>query len=386
MLGVLKISNSRGYKAHLFTLITLITLIAVTAATLLLSSCSPGQTGGGDATGGDKKVVDCIGREISVPAKVDSVACLYAYIGQAVVLLGGGEMITAAVAGMQRDELLLRKVPGIAQMPIPFRSEAINIESLLAIKPDFTLVRRSSAASPGEVEKLNKAKLPYAVIEFTNIEEQKYTIELIADIIGKEEQAEKYLAYYDSTLEMVRNRVAAIPADERRSVYHSVNEAVRTNHPNEISYYILERAGCVNVARDFNNAAVGGKVYVNVEQIYLWDPDCIIANESAATDYFRTQEAFTNLRAVREGRVYQLPVGATRWGHPGSIETPIATLYIAKLIYPQYFEDIDIRQEISDFYHNFWELDLEDYEIDSIISGVGMRQQKGGKQNKIIDK
>ena len=363
-------------------------------AALLLVACAAGG-GAGEAAGSANttpgsadpgagqaphSVVDYIGREVAIPEKVDSVAIMYAYIGQLTVLLDGGDKISAAVAGMQRDELLMRKVPGIADMPVPFRSSSINIESLMEIRPDMTLIRYETAANPGEMENLAKSGLAYAVVDFYNIEEQKESVRLVGALIGKTEQAERYLDYYDKTLALVASRVSAIPETQRVSVYHSVNEVVRTNHPKEISYYVLEAAGCINVARDFGTAEMGGKVNVSVEQIYLWDPDCVIANESAAVRYFNTNEAFAGLRAVREGRVYQLPVGASRWGHPGSIETPIATLYIAKLLYPQYFEDIDIRQEIENFYAEFWGIDLDPDDIDSIISGVGMRAPKDGSQ------
>ncbi|MCL1829458.1 MAG: ABC transporter substrate-binding protein [Oscillospiraceae bacterium] len=375
-------------------------ILSAFAAVLLMSSCSEGGAAGlppeqtvktpPEISAGippadvrnDMKVTvtDFTGREMTVPDRVDSVACLYAYIGQAVVLLDGGDKLSAVVAGMQRDELLMRKVPHIAEMPVPFRASAINIESLMGIKPDVTLIRYETAANPGEIENLEKSGLFYAVVDYRDIEQQKASIKLVGDIIGKTENAEKYLDYYDKTLDLIRSRTAGIPDDKRVSVYHSVNEVVRTNHPNEISYYVLEAVGCVNTAKDFNTAELGGKLYVNVEQIYLWDPDVVIANEAEAVEYFRTNEAFEGLRAVRENRVYQLPVGASRWGHPGSIETPIAALYIAKLLYPEYFEDIDIYKEITDFYHDFWLIDLEEEETESIISGVGMREPKAGSR------
>ena len=325
-------------------------------------------------------VVDYLEREIILPERIDSVACMYAYIGQVVVLLGGGDKITAAVAGMQRDELLLRKVPGIAEMPVPFRSSSINIESLLAVNPDITLIRYATAANPGELEKLERTGLIYAVVDYYNIEQQKASIKLVGDIIGRTEQAERYIEYYDSTLELIESRTSGIPDKDRVSVYHSVNEVVRTNHSNEISFYILQAVGCINVSEGFSDMGLGGSLNVNVEQIYLWDPDIVIANESAAVEYLKTNEAFSGLRAVREGKIYQLPVGASRWGHPGSVETPIAALYIAKLLYPEYFEDIDIRKEIYDFYNEFWEITLDEEDIDSIISGVGMREPKDGRQ------
>ena len=341
---------------------------------------APGEPPAADAQPAPKTAIDYIGREITIPDRVDTLACLYAYIGQVVVLLDGGEKLRAVVAGNQRDELLLRRVPGIADMPVPYNSGSINIETLLNVNPDVTLIRYATASSPGELEKLERAGLTYAVVDFYNIEQQKNSVRLVGDILGKEERAEKYITYYENTLDLIKNRTAAIPDEEKLSVYHSVNEVVRTNHANEISYYILDIIGCINVAEGFGNMEIGGSLNVNVEQIYLWDPDVVIANEPAAVAYFKTNEAFSGLRAVREGKVYQLPVGASRWGHPGSIETPIAALYIAKLLYPAYFEDIDIRKEITSFYQEFWEIDLDEEELDSIISGIGMREPKDGRQ------
>ncbi|MCL2121293.1 MAG: ABC transporter substrate-binding protein [Clostridiales bacterium] len=353
-------------------------IAVIAAAVLLLSACSAGGTPAAPLSG--KTVVDYLGREVAVPEQVESVAVFYNYIGQVVALLDGGDMIRAVVEGMKRDELLRRKIPGIADLPVPSGQSSINIETMMSIKPDITLMRYETAMNAGDIENMEKAGFLYAVVDFFDIETQRESIRLVGEIIGRTAQAEQYLAYYDQTLALIRSRTADIPEGERIRVYHSVNEVVRTNHPNEISYYVLEAVGCINVAEGFSTAELGGKVNVSVEQIYLWDPDVVIANEPAAVEYMRTNEAFTGLRAVREDRVYQLPVGASRWGHPGSLETPIAALYIAKLLYPTHFEDIDIREEIRDFYHDFWMLDLDEEEIESIISGVGMREPKDGRQ------
>jgi len=331
----------------------------------------------GEALAG-RTVTDYIGREVAVPSRVDTVAVMYNYIGQVAVLLGGGDKLRAVVGGMQRDELLLRKVPGIADMPVPSRGGSINIETLLEISPDVALIRYSTAVSPGEIEKLELSGLTWAVVDYFDMEQQIESIQTVGALIDKDEAAARYIDHYEKTIAFVRERTSAIPDEERVRVYHSVNEVLRTNHSNEISYYVLEDAGCVNVAAGFATEEMGVSVHVSVEQIYLWDPDIIIANEFSAVESFRSSEAYAGLRAVRENRVYQLPVAASRWGHPGSLETPIATLYIAKLLYPQYFEDIDIREEIINFYADFWEIDLDEDEVDSIISGRGMRQARDG--------
>ena len=122
----------------------------------------------------------------------------------------------------------------------------------------------------------------------------------------------------------------------------------------------------------------GDKGNATVEQIYVWDPDVVLVNEPSATEYFMTDAKFSGLRAVREGRVYQLPVGISRWAHPGSVESPIAALYIAKLLYPEQFDDIDMAEETKAFYERFFDIALSDEDVESILSGVGMRAAREG--------
>ena len=42
--------------------------------------------------------------------------------------------------------------------------------------------------------------------------------------------------------------------------------------------------------------------------------------------------------------------------------------WMAKVINPDVFKDIDIRQEVTDFYKNFFSYDLSDEELDTILA------------------
>ena len=324
----------------------------------------------------EKFVVDCDGNTVAIPAIVDRVAALYAYNGHLTVMLGAEDKLVAVIEGLKRDMLIRRKIPDIVDYPVPFTVDTINIESLMMTRPDVVFLRRDTGGNQGETEKLMKAGIPYAVVDYSSIEEQKYSIQLAGEILNQQQNAQDYLDYYTSTIAMIEERVAEIPEEKRLRVYQSVNEVVRTNHPGEISYEILDIVGAVNVAKAFTGELSGDKAFVNVETIYLWDPDCIVAIEPSAVNYLRTNENFASLRCVREGRVYQLPVGATRWTHPGSLETPIGALALAKLLYPDSFADVDMQKETRDFYQNFWRIDLTDEEIGEILSGSGMRLPK----------
>lgn len=347
------------------------------AVSILCTGCFSGKTpeDAGEPAGG--RLVDCAGRTVELPRERERIACLYAYTGHVAVLLQCEENIVAVVDGLKRDSLMREKVPGINELSTPYSSGAINIEELAAARPDLIFLRASNLQDEGELEKLDGLSVPYVVVEYITMEDQKESIRVMGQALDKQEEAEAYLSYYDRTIAMVRERLSALPEEKRKTVYHSVNEAVRTDIPDTLSYQVLEAAGCRNVVTGDEELRLDGeKGYASVEQIYLWDPDLILTNEPAAWEYFRTDAKFSGLRAVREDAVFQLPVGLSRWAHPGSLESPLAVLYIASTLYPEYFSEIDMSEEIRDFYKTFFRIELTDGEIDMILKGEGMRDPR----------
>lgn len=346
---------------------------------LLLSGCSKAAPAAALQTG--VTVTDCAGRTITVPEQVDRVACLYAYTGHVAVLLGVEDRIVAVVNGLKRDQVMQRKVENLDDLPCPYNSGSVNIEELAAAKPDLVLLRVENLADAGEQEKLDGTGIPYVVVDYVTMEDQLYSIEMMGRVLGREDRAKAYTTWYRDTVAMVRERLSAVPEAERVRVYHSVNEVVRTDIPDTLSYEVLSAAGCRNVVTSAGELRLdGNKGMTTVEQIYVWDPDVVLATEPDAAAYFNTNEKFAGLRAVREGRVYQLPVGISRWAHPGSLESPLAVLYIAQLLYPDLFSDIDMRAELTACYERFFDIRLTEKDVDQILSGQGMRAPKEGQK------
>lgn len=352
-------------------------ILWILALALLLGACSSSGTRK-EEKAAVHTVTDCAGRRVEVPDEINSISCLYAYAGHACVFMGCEDKITSVVNGLTRDQLMRRKIPEIDSLPAPYQEHAINIEELMDSSPDVILLRQENLADDGEVKKLDKTGIPYVVIDYSNMAEQRESIRVIGETLGTEEAAEEYLEYYQDTLDFVAERVAEIPENERKTVYHSVNEVIRSDIKDTLSYEILAAAGLRNVI-DLGEDGLtmdGNKAYSTVEQIYTWDPDLVLCNETAAWEYFQTDAKFAGLRAVREGAVYRLPIGLSRWGHPGSIETPLAVLYIARLVYPEAFADVDMEEETLSFYERFVHETLSPEEIAEIFSGYGMREEQ----------
>ncbi len=354
-----------------FTRLLIPSLLIVALAAGACSS--PVVTGGGGKT---ILVTDDVGREVAVPEQVERIACLFAVSGHAVTMLGRGEAVVAVVEGLHRDLVLNSICPSIGDAAVPITSGVINIEELLSVDPDVVFIQESTFNSEGETEKLDKVGLPWLVVSFSTIEEQKGTIEMIGRAIGRLELAQRFNEFYQECVDLVTERVAAIPEADRIRVYHSVNEATRTDKRGTLPAEWTEMAGAVNVSLDQDLRLLEDKYFASLEQILLWNPDVIIVNEDGVTDYILENPQWSPLKAVKQGKVYQMPNGVSRWGHPNSLETPLALVWTADLLYPELFADVDLEEMTRGFYQEFFRYELTDDELHGILSGRGMRIPK----------
>lgn len=322
-------------------------------------------------------VVDCMGRNVQVVKNPQRIACLCPEAGHAVAMMGKGDKIVAVVDGLKRDVIMTTMYPNIKDASVPRVSGFINIEELIACHPDLVFIKEDTARDQGEIDKLNRSGLTYLVVDYTNMEEQLRAIDVVGRAVSNEEQAAQYRQYYQQCLEKVNAIVETIPKENRVHIYHSVNEATRTDVKDTLSADIFEAAGAVNVSLQTTNLRLyEGKYYASLEQILLWNPDAILCSEPGVAGYIKNNAQWSALSAVKNDKVFQMPNGISRWGHPSSLETPLAILWTAKTIYPGLFMDVDLNSEVKNFYRQFFNLDVSDDHARQILNGTGMREAK----------
>ena len=345
---------------------------------LLLSAASLIKS---DITGKEIiKITDMAGREVMIQKEIKSIACLYAFTGHAVTMLGRGTDITAVVRGLKRDILLNEINPAIQKAAVPNQSSILNVEEIARIRPDIIFMKESIADKKSETDILTRLGIPYIVISFDTIEDQFKSVHIIGKAIGREKEALEYIKYYKDCISRAGKIVKDIPEDKRVRVYHSFLEPLKTGGSTGISAQWTEIAGVINVAAHGENRITDAERFVNIEQVLLWNPHVIIANEDGTVDAVLKNRQWSSVKAVKDRRVYRMPNGISRWGHPGSIETPLALLWTVKTIYPEYSHSIDIEKETRHFYQKFFRYNLSDETLNKILYEGGMRKPKrGGK-------
>ena len=345
-------------------------LISILVSSPACSSNPPGTTGP------TITVTDSIGREVEVPENVERIAALYSFAGYAVCVLGGGNALVAVPSGLKRDILLVEIFPEIANASVPRQGGTINAEELQRIDPDVVIVRNDTVADEKELEKLDRTGIPYIVIDFSTMEQQRQAIDIIGTAIGKSTEAAAFNDYYVDLIERVDDVVGDMPEGEKLRLHHAENEALRATHQTSVVADWTSAAGVINVSEGQDLQLFGNDYYASIEQILLWDPEVTIVNEPAAYSLITGSEQWSGITSVQEGRVYQLPNGITRWGHPGSIETPLALLWTAKTVYPDMFTNVDMEEEVYYFYNTFFSLELDEEMIETVLEGGDLREPK----------
>lgn len=354
--------------------------LALLFITMLLSGCSqPGSTASDNTP--THTITDSAGRQVEIPTEIKKAAVLDAFMTEAIVMSQGGEQIVSCPAGTKRNVLLKEIYPEIETAVTVTSSGVINAEALMELKPDVVLIKREIYQSEAEAQKLDKLGIPYVVVSYDNMAEQIEALRLIASVMGGRvaQNMETLCQEYERVITLCEERSARIPESERVKVYHSITEAVRTDGENSLGSDWIKTVGCTDVSVGSELKSEGDDYYASIEQIFVWDPDVVICNDASTAEYFKTNEKFQGLRAVRENQVYNIPIGFTRWGHQGSCETFFGMLWLGTTVYPEVYGDIDLRAEVTDFYQNVAGIQVDDALWDKILSGRDIRQ--GGKNS-----
>ena len=323
-----------------------------------------------------RTVVDSEGRSVSVPAFPQKVAVLDSFSSEVALMLGAGDQLYSVPGGTMSDELLQAIYPSLENLEQAYGNQ-VNIEDILSAKVDLVLVK--SSLSDAEREKIESVNIPYVVVSYSTLDEQLEALDLVAEVFGEatHERGEKLHEAYDAMISIVDAHTANVPEADRLRIYHSINDALLTDSDSSLGASWIARAGAISVSAD--EAPTSGSDYTaTIEVIYQWQPDAIICNVAATAKTIREDKKWQALNAVTSDNVYAIPIGATRWGQRGSVETPLAMLWLGCTLYPDVYADVDLKDIVVSYYGDCLGITVDDELYEKILSGEGIRSTGNG--------
>ena len=115
------------------------------------------------------------------------------------------------------------------------------------------------------------------------------------------------------------------------------------------------------------NGVVGGFKDVTMEEVVKWNPDFIICRDAHYKPAILSDPAWQDIEAVKKGNVLINPQGVFYWC-VRSAEEAIQKLWIAKVLHPEKFPDLDLVEETKYFYKTFHYYELSDADVEEILN------------------
>ena len=92
----------------------------------------------------------------------------------------------------------------------------------------------------------------------------------------------------------------------------------------------------------------------------------ILIHSGAKPDELYADQRIQQMPAIENREVYVAPTGGFWWDRP-SPEAPLAFMWLATTLYPEYTENIDLKAETRDYFARFYDYDLPDAEYEAFF-------------------
>ena len=335
-------------------------------------------------------VVDLMGREVNVPESVDKIAAIAGPTYEMVFMLGSGDQIAMVKSGHTNSYPLanltnprLESMIGLAANP----SSSVNIEDYLKHDIDLVVYYDNEI----ELKKFDAVDMPAIVVSKNTglmasldeaksltidqfIEKLTQPIDILSTALNTEEARAEYKAwrdYCDEKLHMVYDRTKDIPAEERKTVYwgNTWGEEIRSTYALKNRYFEVYLAGGQLIGPDENS----NFPEVTAEQLYSWDPDIILVDNHGGLpalvmeSMYREGSKWSTLSAVQNQQLHRIPAGV--FFLDKGTTTTLLVLWMATILQPELFADIDMVEEVKFYYSEFYEYELTDEQAQNVING-----------------
>ncbi|QPQ34738.1 ABC transporter substrate-binding protein [Lysinibacillus sp. JNUCC-52] len=364
--------------------------LATLALAAMLAACGdkdegavteqPSETSDVQTTAEEKVVTDQLGREVTIPGKIERVVTggILPYFSTWYVATNS----TKEIVGMHpnsynaaKNSILSKISPDVLNAETSYiQNGEVNVEELLKIDPQLYV---EISTNEDSINKVTEAGIPVVAVKAIDAAAAEPLatfnswLTLTSKITGTTDRADRFLQEgkkVQSELDAKLKDIAKEDKPRALILFMHNDKSITVGGSNFFGNQWLNATGAIDVAEK----DVQGRKEVNMEQIYSWNPDIIyITNftETQPEDLLENKvdgQDWSQVKAVQDGKVYKIPLGIYRW-FPPSGDAPLMLKWMAQKNHPALFT-YKIEDEIKTYYKDFYEFDVTDEEIHDILN------------------
>jgi len=319
-----------------------------------------------------REITDMAGRKVTLPDKIAKVYSSDPYTTVLLYMVAPDLQLglqPGCLPFREEDMRFVRKevagLPLLATQPPGGERPQVNLEAILALKPDLVLAMGSKGRDYQRTEeRFARINLPVVFLDIDSIPKYPAGIEFLGRLLGHESRAERLSAYAKRVLAEVEKTVAAIPPDRRVRVYYAESaDGLATESDRSLHADAIRLAGGAIVHRGELKTHQGMEK-LSLEQVLLYDPEVIISQEPDFARNAYRDPRWQKVKAVANHRIYTVPRTPYNWiDRPPAVMRILGVQWLASLFYPDQYR-VDIRRRIREFHQLFMGVEVTDADLD----------------------
>lgn len=334
-----------------------------------ITGCSGGNEASSDVPKTEEsfKVIDSAGREVEIGKKVEKIADLTVVDGVRTLIELEAEGLLVGISNQSHQMfnsqgtygknyiIVSKAAPELKDLSVVGNVKEPNIEMIMSLKPDVIFIDSRAKNFADDIQR--QTNIPVVCVgSYGSFNYEMFT--MLGKIADREERANELVEFTQNKVKLVTDIIKEIPEDKRKSLFYW-SHPFSGNAPKTNGHYeAFELAGGKNVASEEEMVPKG--VYeVTKEQIVAWDPEFIFLHSPFKEDFegwlsrdeVKNDEVIKGTRAAVKDKIYNLKGEFGGW----DIATELTEVfYIAKILYPEKFPNLDVQKEGDEILKNFY--------------------------------
>jgi iron complex transport system substrate-binding protein len=318
-----------------------------------------------------REITDMIGRRVQIPGTIKRVYAPSPYGSYALYSID--PTLVCGLIFAIKDEEKKFVNPALRDLPVlgtlSGQGPTSNVEMVIKAKPDLLIMWASSknSLSNKAEETLKKLDIPYVYAVAESLYDYPEVYRFLGDVLNRKSKTDKLAGYVEKVLNEAKSVVDRVPPAKRPTVYYAEGiDGLATECNDSIHVELLKIVGDRDVHRCRTSNHVGMEK-VSLEQVMLYAPDVIMAQERTFYDSVMKDPRWKNVKAVKDGRIYLIPRAPYNWfDRPPSFMRIMGLNWLMYHLYPAEFK-IDLVKETRYFYKLFLGVDLTNEDIRKVI-------------------
>jgi len=239
-----------------------------------------------------------------------------------------------------------------------------NIESVLAGNPQIIIAGAYNSDNNYEYfEKIQRrTHIPVVIIDLS-IDRLDKTYAFLGTLLGNKKQCSERALFLQNIYNNTKNLITKNSTNQANVYYTLGLSGLLTDPSGSKHTEVLDYLKLNNVAKVL--IPTGGHANVNMEQIFIWNPDYIFAagykGDKNAYTTILSSNKWKTISAVKKKNVYKVPSKPFGWfDHPPSVNRIPGIIWLSQLFYKK--SKYETRKQIIEFYKLFYKYNLTEKE------------------------